>query len=662
MPQHALRTPWRQSLQFNIGIRLIVLTTLILAGFGVYQYVSLKSEKLAYLTYLTDNTLNRLVNNLVTPLWEINDNQMHEVVLSEMGERTISAIVVKDSEQRLLTARIRDEEWQIMETQDEIPASEVMRRQDILQQDEQLGTVEIHLTQQFLYAELARGALTTAISILFVDVTIFLVFWFSLRTVLLRPMNRVLGFANAIAAGDFTQVIDIHRQDEIGKLAETFRNMQQAIAQALRETERITQAIREGNLESRGHPERFAGNWRDLVVGINHVIKAFVAPMTMTATTLRQIARGHIPPEITDAYKGDFNAIREDLNLMMHTLGTFTLDIGEAADHVASGSRDLSASADQMSQGASGQAATAEEVSASMEQISANIRQNAENARQTEHIAVASAAEAQKSADAVMQTITAMHKIAENIQVIEAIASQTHMLSLNATIEAAKAQDYGKGFAVVAAEVRSLAERSREAAEEINRFVNTCVTTAETAGAMLTHLVPNIQKTAGLVQEISAASQEQMLGADHINQAMQQLDLAIQQNVGIADATAATAEELSQQANALQKTAAFFHETDTLQTPDDEWRALLGTLQTLSDPRTRTRIVTALGTPPLSAPQPQEHDDLAHEAQRDENAQKEPGHETKEEEENAGTIDPRLRMGRPDDHGDDTFDQEFERY
>ncbi len=329
---------------------------------------------------------------------------------------------------------------------------------------------------------------------------------------------------------------------------------------------------------------------------------------------------------------------------------------------MASGSRDLSASADQMSQTISGQAATAEDVSASMEHISANIRQNAENARQTEHIAVASAAEAQKSADAVMQTVTAMHKIAENIQVIEAIASQTHMLSLNATIEAAKAQDYGKGFAVVAAEVRSLAERSREAAEEINRFVNTCVTTAETAGAMLTHLVPNIQETASLVQEISAASQEQMLGADHINQAVQQLDLAIQQNVGIADATAATAEELSQQANALQKTAAFFHEADTLQTPDDEWAALLDTLQTLSDPRTRTRIVTALGTPTPRAPQPQEHDDLTHEAQRHANAPKEPGHEKKEEEENAGNSDLHFRMGRPDNNGDDTFDQEFERY
>ncbi|MCP4404308.1 MAG: hypothetical protein GY801_44260, partial [bacterium] len=212
------------------------------------------------------------------------------------------------------------------------------------------------------------------------------------------------------------------------------------------------------------------------------------------------------------------------------------------------------------------------------------------------------------------QTVTAMQENAENIQENETNAGQTHMQSLNATIEAAKAQDYGKGFGVVAAEVRSLAERSREAAENINRLVNTCVTTAEMAGAMLTHLVPNIQKTAGLVQEISAASHEQMLGTDQINQAVQQLDLVIQQNVAIADATASTAEELSQQANALQKTAAFFHEADTLQTPDDEWAALLDTLQTLSDPRTRTRILAALGTLTPGAPQPQEHDDLAHEA------------------------------------------------
>ncbi|MCP4397779.1 MAG: HAMP domain-containing protein, partial [bacterium] len=235
MQQPTLKTRWRQSLQFNIGIRLIVLTTLILAGSGVYQYVSLKSEKLAHLTYRADTTLKRLAKSLRVPLWEYDHNQMHEVVLSEMGERTIAAIVVKDSKQRLLIARVRDEAWQIVETQDEIPASEVMRRQDILQQDEQLGTVEIHLTQQFMRTELARGALTTVISILFVDVTIFLVFWLSLRTVVLRPMNRVLRFADAIAAGDFTQVIDIHRQDEIGKLTEAFRTMRTTIARMIAE-------------------------------------------------------------------------------------------------------------------------------------------------------------------------------------------------------------------------------------------------------------------------------------------------------------------------------------------------------------------------------------------------------------------------------------------
>ncbi|MCP4397402.1 MAG: hypothetical protein GY801_08910, partial [bacterium] len=142
MQQYTVKTRWTQSLQFNIGIRLIVLTTLMLAGFGMYQYVSLKFEKQAYLTDRADNTLQRLANNLVSPLWEYSDEQIHGVVLSEMGERTIAAIVVKDSKQQLLTARIRDEAWQIVETQDEIPASEVMRRQDILRQDDRLGTVE----------------------------------------------------------------------------------------------------------------------------------------------------------------------------------------------------------------------------------------------------------------------------------------------------------------------------------------------------------------------------------------------------------------------------------------------------------------------------------------------------------------------------------------
>jgi methyl-accepting chemotaxis protein len=211
-----------------------------------------------------------------------------------------------------------------------------------------------------------------------------------------------------------------------------------------------------------------------------------------------------------------------------------------------------------MSQGATEQAATAEEVSSSMEEMAANIRQNADNAFQMEQIALQSAENARDSGKAVAEAVIAMKAIAKKITIIEEIARQTNMLSLNATIEAAKAQEHGKGFAVVAAEVRGLAERSRQAAEEINELASSSVAVAERARDKLTVLVPNIQRTAELVQEISAASREQYSGVEQINRAIQQLDQIIQQNASNSEEIASTAEELAGQAQQLQQTMVFF--------------------------------------------------------------------------------------------------------
>jgi methyl-accepting chemotaxis protein len=193
-----------------------------------------------------------------------------------------------------------------------------------------------------------------------------------------------------------------------------------------------------------------------------------------------------------------------------------------------------------------------------MEQMAANIRQNADNAMQTEKIAIKSAQDAKEGGQAVSQTVSAMKEIAGKISIIEEIARQTNLLALNAAIEAARAGEHGKGFAVVAAEVRKLAERSQHAAAEISQLSGSSVDVAEKAGAMLTRMVPDIQRTAELVQEIAAASKEQDTGAEQVNKAIQQLDQVIQQNASASEEMASTAEELSSQAEQLQQTIAFF--------------------------------------------------------------------------------------------------------
>jgi methyl-accepting chemotaxis protein len=225
---------------------------------------------------------------------------------------------------------------------------------------------------------------------------------------------------------------------------------------------------------------------------------------------------------------------------------------------VASGSQEMSATAQQMSQGATEQAASAEEVSSSMEQMASNIRQNTDNAMQTEKIAVKSASDAREGGKAVTETVSAMKEIATKISIIEEIARQTNLLALNAAIEAARAGEHGKGFAVVASEVRKLAERSQHSRRRDQPAVHHQRGMAEQAGDMLGKMLPDIQKTAELVQEISASSKEQDTGADQINKAIQQLDQVIQQNAGATEEMASTTEELSSQAEQLKATIAFF--------------------------------------------------------------------------------------------------------
>ncbi|OQY60441.1 MAG: hypothetical protein B6245_01310 [Desulfobacteraceae bacterium 4572_88] len=160
----------------------------------------------------------------------------------------------------------------------------------------------------------------------------------------------------------------------------------------------------------------------------------------------------------------------------------------------------------------------------------------------------------QESGKGVSETVTAMKKIAERISIIEEIARQTNLLALNAAIEAARAGESGRGFAVVASEIRKLAERSKEAAVEIGKLSSSSVGIAEKAGDMLNRLVPNIQKTAELIQEISAASSEQNSGANQINRAVQQLDQVIQQNASSSQEMVSMSEELSIQSEQLRAT------------------------------------------------------------------------------------------------------------
>ncbi|HOW53709.1 MAG TPA: methyl-accepting chemotaxis protein [Syntrophorhabdaceae bacterium] len=287
-------------------------------------------------------------------------------------------------------------------------------------------------------------------------------------------------------------------------------------------------------------------------------VRRLTTPLKACVSAAQRLADGDLAVDIKTGGSDETGQLLSAMKNMVDNLKSVVQDVNSAAQNVASGSQQMSSSSQQMSEGATMQAASAEEVSSSMEEMSSNIKQNADNAHQTEKIALKAADDAKEGGQAVTETVSAMKEIATKISIIEEIARQTNLLALNAAIEAARAGEHGKGFAVVATEVRKLAERSQTAAAEISKLSGSSVEVAEKAGEMLTRIVPDIQKTAELVQEISAASNEQNTGADQINKAIQQLDQVIQQNASATEEMASTSEELSSQAENLKTAIGYF--------------------------------------------------------------------------------------------------------
>ena len=271
-----------------------------------------------------------------------------------------------------------------------------------------------------------------------------------------------------------------------------------------------------------------------------------------------EVAAGNLSASVAVKSDDEVGDLVKALNAMTRKLREVVAEVTAATRNVAVGSQEMSATAEQLSQGATEQASSTEEASASMEEMAATIKQSADNATQTEKIARQSAADAIASGDAVNNAVNAMQTIAEKIMVVQEIARQTDLLALNAAVEAARAGEHGRGFAVVASEVRKLAERSQAAAAEISTLSGTTVKAAQSAGEMLAKLVPDIQRTAELVEEISAGSREQNAGATQINTAIQQLDKVTQQNTSAAEEMSATSEELASQAEQLQAAISYF--------------------------------------------------------------------------------------------------------
>ncbi|MCQ2982613.1 MAG: methyl-accepting chemotaxis protein [Treponemataceae bacterium] len=304
-----------------------------------------------------------------------------------------------------------------------------------------------------------------------------------------------------------------------------------------------------------------------LSVWIGYLTARFIVdPIVAFDKELKKVASGDLTVEGRDEKLHEKNMKRKDeIHDLCVSVDTLTGNlrqvlsiVKQAGDNVASGASQISTGSQAISADCAAQASFAEEISSTVEEMASNITRNSDNASQTDGIAQRVLEESRKGSVAVGQTVDAMHAIADKIQIIEDISNQTNRLALNAAIEAARAGEAGRGFAVVASEVRKLAERSQVSAAEIAELSVQSVQVAEQTGAIFEGLVPDIEKTAELIQEIAAAAREEDIGAKQINKAVIELDTTVQKSATGSEEFASLSEEMASQASQLLETLSYF--------------------------------------------------------------------------------------------------------
>jgi methyl-accepting chemotaxis protein len=434
----------------------------------------------------------------------------------------------------------------------------------------------------------------------------------------INPLNVAAQYVADIAKGHIPAKITDDYNGDFNTIKNNLNQCIDAINALITDTGLLTKTAVDGQLSTRADASQHQGDFRKIVEGVNATLDAVIGPLNVAAQYVDAISKGDIPVKITDAYNGDFNTLKHNLNTCIEAInqlvtdtamlaeaaregritaradadqhqGDFrkvvegvnnTLDlivtpiiavkeavetITTAANEISTGNNDLSSRTEQ-------QASSLEQTAASMEELASTVKQNAENAKQANQLALTASDVAIKGGDVVGQVVSTMsgindsaRKIEAIISVIDGIAFQTNILALNAAVEAARAGEQGRGFAVVAGEVRNLAQRSATAAKEIKELISDSVSKTtegtalvENAGITMDEVVASVQKVADIISEISAASQEQTTGINQVNQAVTSMDEATQQNAALVEEAAAAAESLVEQANELNDVVSQF--------------------------------------------------------------------------------------------------------
>lgn len=298
-----------------------------------------------------------------------------------------------------------------------------------------------------------------------------------------------------------------------------------------------------------------------IVFFFNRTAKEVRKPLDEAITALQKLSEGNLKVKVNKSYlkrNDELGRITKSIDDLSSKLNEVINQISDSADEIKSSGEQLSSSSLQLSQASNEQASSLEEISSTMGEIVSSIQQNADNSKQTETIAIKTNHSLEEGTKSTNVALDSMKEIAEKITIINDIAFQTNLLALNAAVEAARAGEQGKGFAVVAAEVKRLAERSRDAANEIIEVSQKGASVSEKARESMNKNLSEIKKTSELIQEITASSLEQKTGSMQVNESVQQLNHITQANAASAEELSSTAEELTAKSKTLTELISFF--------------------------------------------------------------------------------------------------------
>ncbi|MCW0436821.1 methyl-accepting chemotaxis protein [Xanthomonas sacchari] len=382
---------------------------------------------------------------------------------------------------------------------------------------------------------------------------------------------RLAQIMGRYAIGDLSEDMD-RLPGEKAVLTETMDTVKRNLTAMNTEIKHLAGAAAAGDFSVRGDAERFQYDFRLMVESLNQLMATADGNLQALSTLLKAIAAGDLTARMYGQFQGVFATMRDDANATTEQLAAIVARIQTAAVSINGAAAEIAAGNDDLSRRTEQQAASLEETAASMEELTSTVKQNAEHARQANQLAAGAASVASQGGALASQVSEKMNgieassrKIADIISVIDGIAFQTNILALNAAVEAARAGEQGRGFAVVASEVRTLAQRSSNAAKEIKSLIDDSVervaegsALVEQAGTTMQEIVASVQRVTDIMGEISAASQEQSAGIEQVNQTITQMDEATQQNAALVEEATAAARSMEDQAGQLNQAVALF--------------------------------------------------------------------------------------------------------